>query len=334
MLKVIKNRYIYYIVSWVFLLFSLFSLFFIRLNLGIDMTWGVQIEYSYETENLSIDVLRDSTDALAKDYSDFVNTTQVYKISWEKRFSVLAWFYGDKQEKELEEAKVSFKDSLLTELQKVDATIQEEQYINVGKSFGDYIKNTAFLTIGIALFGIAFYVARAFSWVASGINVFSFASITLGTLFHDVLIASGLYVFISVFFKEFQIDTFFITALLTILGYSINDTIVVLDRIRSDLKEAVKKKKVDLKEVIDGAINETLTRSIYTSLTLFLVLIAVFFFGPESIKGFILVMIFGTLVGTYSSIFIAAPLLYDFNKRKELKVIEKKAYNPDDKIVV
>jgi len=154
-------------------------------------------------------------------------------------------------------------------------------------------------------------------------------------LFHDVFVAAGLYVLASFFFKEFQIDTFFVTAILTILGYSINDTIIVFDRIRTNIGKGVKSnKKPNLKDIVNLSVNETIVRSIYTSLMLFIVLIAIFFFGPEAIKGFILVMIFGTVVGTYSSIFIASPFLYDLNKDKELKVIQKKTYNPNDKIVV
>jgi preprotein translocase SecF subunit len=134
------------------------------------------------------------------------------------------------------------------------------------------------------------------------------------------------------YFPEFKIDTFFITALLTILGYSINDTIVVFDRIRSNLKKLVKKES--LKDIIELSINDTLRRSIFTSLTLFFVLLTIFLFGPESIKGFVLVMMFGTLIGTYSSIFIASPLLFELNKKKKISEYKDTSLTPDDKIVV
>lgn len=135
------------------------------------------------------------------------------------------------------------------------------------------------------------------------------------SLVHDVVITFGLYIIASWLFPEFKIDTFFVTAMLTVLGYSVNDTIVVMDRIRSDLQ--VNKKGVHhLDSVINTAINETLTRSIYTSLTIVFVLVAMFLFGPEAIRGFTLALIFGTLVGTYSSIAIAAPLMYDLTKKK------------------
>jgi preprotein translocase SecF subunit len=157
------------------------------------------------------------------------------------------------------------------------------------------------------------------------------------TLFHDVLISTGLYIATSMFLPEFKIDTFFVTALLTILGYSINDTIVVFDRIRSNLIKYAGKKGKDgkeLNEIVDLSITQTIVRSIYTSATLLFVLLTIFFFGPETIKGFVLVMIFGTIVGTYSSVFIASPLLYLANKDKKLTIYKKQVVNPEDKIVV
>lgn len=339
MLQVIKNRKYFYAIEIILFVFAILAPFFTDLNYWIDMTGWTQTEYTYTDKNLDIDTLREKTEALASGFKNdshlIINSVQVYKIAWEEKFAIIAGFNNASlTEVELEKYKLQFKNDLLKTFSSIDSTITETQYINVWKSFWDYIKNTAIITLILAIIGIAIYVSYAFSWVISGINAFSFSSITIVTLFHDVAVAAGLFIFASIFFKEFQIDTFFITALLTILGYSINDTIVVFDRIRTNLEISVQKKNPDLKEIIDRSINETLTRSIYTSLTLFIVLISIFFFGPEAIKGFTLVMIFGTVVGTYSSIFIAAPLLYDINKNKELKVIEKKTYNPDDKIVV
>ena len=103
------------------------------------------------------------------------------------------------------------------------------------------------------------------------------------SLVHDVIIAFGLYIIASYFFPEYKIDTFFITAMLTVLGYSINDTIVVMDRIRSNLRLPENKKK-DFGVIINNSVNETMTRSLYTSFTVFIVLVAMFFFGPEPIK--------------------------------------------------
>lgn len=339
MLDVIKHRFTFYAIAGVLFVVSLVPTIFIPLNLWIDMTGWVQLEYSY-TKNLKIEDIRTQVEAMSKKIisggQSIITSMQVYKISGENKFSIIAWFNsGNMEEKELDTLKNNFKAEILTTLKKQDSTLQETQYINIGKNFWDYIKNTALLTFAISLIGIGVYVAWAFSWFATGITPASFASVTILTLFHDVFVAAGLYVLASFFFKEFQIDTFFVTAILTILGYSINDTIIVFDRIRTNIGKGVKSnKKPNLKDIVNLSVNETIVRSIYTSLMLFIVLIAIFFFGPEAIKGFILVMIFGTVVGTYSSIFIASPFLYDLNKDKELKVIQKKTYNPNDKIVV
>lgn len=339
-MKIIKNSMIYIAISLVLFIGSAFILLFGNLNLGIDMTGGIGMDYDYATD-LDIDKINEEIAWEAKtflnDWKEVINNTSVYKITWEKTISVVVWFYTNIEETKLEELKNVFKGKTLEILQQHDATIKETRYVNIGKSFGDYIKNTAVLTLFIAIIAIAIYVTYAFSGVITGISLWSFAGITIITLFHDVIIASGAYVFIAYFFPEFQIDTFFVTALLTILWYSINDTIVVFDRIRWNLKAfgwRWDQKGKNLEEIIDTSINETFTRSIYTSLTLMFVLITIFLFGPETIKWFVLVMIFGTFIGTYSSIFIASPILYMVNKNKKLSVYKKVVISAEDKIVV
>ena len=193
--------------------------------------------------------------------------------------------------------------------------ITESRYVNIGESFGAYIKKSAYITLSMAIIMIAIYIAYAFRGSIPGMASWPFAVVTGVSLIHDVIVAFGLYVATSYFFPEFKIDTFFLTALLTILGYSINDTIVVMDRIRSNLRDSGGK-KMGLSHVIDGAIHDTLRRSLLTSSTAFIVLLAMFFFGPESLKGFTLALLFGTVVGTYSSICIASPLLVDITKKK------------------
>jgi len=339
-MDILKNRYIYLGVSAVFFVISLFLLLVPNLNLGIDMTWGIQMEYSYEN-SVNIEKvktkLNTEKELFLNDWKQVINNINVYSITWEKTIAVVVWYYNMDDAKKLEDLKKGFRTKVFNVIKWQDKTAKESRYINIWKSFGDYIKNTAFITLALAIIAITFYVTFAFSWVVSGISVLSFAIITIVTLFHDVIISSGLYIFTSMFFQEYQIDTFFITALLTILGYSINDTIVVFDRIRSNLKKYAWKNwkdSKDLKEIINISVTETMTRSIYTSLTLFFVLITIFFFWPETISWFILVMMFGTIVGTYSSIFIASPILYEANKNKKLTLYKKVVIDPNDKIVV
>jgi len=339
-MDVLKNRFWFLGVSAIFFIISVFLLLVPKLNLGIDMTWGIQMDYNY-TNSINIPKIKKELDtkknSFTSSWNNIINNINVYWITWQKTVSVVVWFYPMDDAKKLDKLKSDFRKEVYAVIQWQDNTAIEAKYINIGKSFWDYIRNTAYITLILAIIAITFYVTFAFSWVVSWISVISFAVITVITLFHDVIISSGLYIFTSMFFPEFQIDTFFVTALLTILWYSINDTIVVFDRIRSNLRQYAGKwwkNGKDLYEIINLSINETLTRSIYTSLTLFFVLITIFFFGPETISWFILVMLFGTIVGTYSSIFIASPILYITNKDKKLSVYKKVVVNPDDKIVV
>ena len=339
-MDVLKNRFIYLGASLVFFIISLFLIFVPKLNLGIDMTGGIQMDYDY-TNSIDINKIKEELNIqknlFLNNWEQAINNINVYTVTWEKTLVVVVWFYTDIEDKLLEELKINFKNIVFETIKSQDETTVESKYINIWKSFGDYIKNTAFITLALAIVAITFYVTFAFSWVVSGISVLSFPIITIITLFHDVIISSWAYIFTSMFFPEFQIDTFFITALLTILGYSINDTIVVFDRIRSNLKLHAGrggKNSKDLKEIINLSVFETIRRSIYTSLTLLFVLTTIFIFWPETISGFILVMIFGTIIGTYSSIFIAAPILFQANKNKKLSVYKKVVINPEDKIVV
>jgi len=332
---ILQKRIVFYVISGVLFLLSLISFFSFNLNLGIDMTGGTQTEFAYNTYTLDLQKI-DQEAKTVKDHinlsGDIINNVNVYKVSGENIFVVEAGFNPNTPEEQLETYKVAYKNQL-EEAYKDMGDITVSRYTNIGASFGDYIKKTAFITLLLAIIGIAIYVGYAFSGTISGIPSWSFAAITIITLFNDVFISAGFYILTSHFLNEFKIDTFFVTALLTILGYSINDTIVVFDRIRANLKLHGGKGK-DLFTIISESMNEVFTRSLYTSLTVFVVLLAIFIWGPESISGFTLAMIYGTVVGTFSSICLASPLLYDFNKNKTLKVYKKKEYKPEDKIVV
>ena len=156
------------------------------------------------------------------------------------------------------------------------------------------------------MLGISLYIAFAFRKVSYPIKSWKYGIITLITLFHDVIIPAGL---LAVLGRRLgiEIDTNFVVALLVVMGFSVHDTIVVFDRIRENL--LLQKNRLDLPVIINNSVNQTFVRSINTSLTLILVLLALFFFGPVTLKYFILTILVGTTVGTYSSIFVASPLL-------------------------
>lgn len=178
--------------------------------------------------------------------------------------------------------------------------LQEE----VGPKIGDELKGKAILAIFWALMGIILYIWWRFE--------FSFGLAAVAALFHDVLITIGIF---SVFGKEISLSI--VAALLTIVGYSLNDTIVVFDRIREDLKLY---RKESYSSVINHSINETLSRTIITSITTFVVVLSLYLFGGTVIHDFAFALLVGVIVGTYSSIFVASPLMVEhFNKKEKRK---------------
>ncbi len=335
MLNVIKNRYLYLAWAWIVILFCLYMIIFKETNLWIDMTWWTQNEYTFVWE-INFEDVKSNVENLSKDFNtknnNIINWISIYTVTWENKLVVETWFNRVSDEKTLINIKNDFNNEVLALLWAENNSFSLNKYQDIWQSFWDYIKKTAILTLTISLVAISLYLAYAFYGVAVWISATSFWMITLVTLFHDVVVAAWLYIFTWLFFPEFKIDTFFITALLTILWYSINDTIVVFDRIRENIKVHVKKLKID--EIINLSINETLARSIFTSLTVFFVLLTIFFFGPVALKWFMLTLIYWVVFGTYSSIFVASPLLYEINKNKKLWVYEKKEVKAEDKIIV
>jgi len=295
-----------------------------RLNLGIDMTGGMQIEYSVEQWDIDTAIEQARTksipDVLATisewDRKILTNTL-VYRVSGTDKFIVEIWVNEKWYTLDtVEKVKASFVKSLGESLSLIEQTqIIQSRYVNIGASFGEYIKKSWYITLAVAIIAISLYIMYAFSGSIAGMSSWPFAVVTGLSLIHDVVISFGLYVLVWLFFPEFKIDTFFLTAMLTVLGYSINDTIVVMDRIRSNLEEWSSKKS-SFSRIIDTSIHDTLRRSLFTSITVIIVLVAMFLFGPDSLRGFTLALIFGGIVGTYSSVCIASPLLVDITGKK------------------
>jgi preprotein translocase subunit SecF/SecD/SecF fusion protein len=182
----------------------------------------------------------------------------------------------------------------------------------VGPAVSSELRTTGFIAVLASLAAIVAYVWFRFEW--------QFAVGAIVALAHDVLLTVGIF---SLF--QFEFDLSIVAALLTILGYSVNDTVVVSDRIRENLR---KYKRMDLNELLNLSINETLSRTILTGVTAIVVLLALYIFGGEVIRNFNFAMLFGVLIGTYSSIFIAAPLLGYFGIKRETVVGTEKQRSP------
>lgn len=182
---------------------------------------------------------------------------------------------------------------------------EELRFESIGPVIGAELKSKAIWAFILVLFGISFYIAFAFRKVSYPVSSWKYGIATLICLFHDAVIPAGLYAWWGSV-KGLEIDTNFIVAILTIMGFSVHDTIVVFDRIRENLI-VHKGKKLD--EIINISINQTFARSINTTLTLVIVLVALYLFGASTLSYFVLLILIGTVIGTYSSIFMASPLL-------------------------
>lgn len=208
----------------------------------------------------------------------------------------------------------------LTEAEHIDALsvlgaapanemIKEESYSSIGPSIGAELKRKAGWGIALVILLIILYVAFAFRKVGRIVPGWLYGIITIITLVHDIAIPAGVFALLG-YFYHVQIDALFVTALLAILGYSINDTIVVLDRVRENLNHASPKEQENsFPEIVGKSLGQTYVRSINTSVTVLLVLLALLFVGSEATHYFALTLAIGVLAGTYSSILLASPLL-------------------------
>jgi preprotein translocase subunit SecF len=191
-------------------------------------------------------------------------------------------------------------------LQSTWPSFQELNFESISPSIGAGLKDDAILAIIFVIIGISLYIAYAFRKASRPISSWKYGWITLLTLFHDVSIPAGLLAVLG-HFQSVQIDSNFIVALLVVMGFSVHDTIVVFDRIRENL--LAQRGKIPFEKIINDSVNQTLARSINTSLTLILVLLALYFAGPADLQYFVLTLLVGVTTGIYSSIFIASPAL-------------------------
>lgn len=187
--------------------------------------------------------------------------------------------------------------------------VTEEQYTSIGPSIGSELLRKGLVALVLVLVSIILFIAFAFRHVSKPVASWKYGVVAIVTLLHDVLIPVGLFALLGHYLGA-EIDSLFIVALLTILGISINDTIVVFDRIRENLRSnAEHNKREDFETVVETSITQTLARSFNTSLTVIIMLVALYVVGPVATKDFALTLMVGMVAGTYSSILLAAPLL-------------------------
>ena len=189
-----------------------------------------------------------------------------------------------------------------------------ERSNTVGPVAGTELKNKAVKAVAVVVIMIVLYITFAFRKVSEPVSSWKYGFATVLALIHDVIVPTGIFVFLGYFYGH-EIDLLFVSGLLAILGYSVHDTIVVFDRVRENLKINKAKRAIeDFETTVGKSITQTLGRSINTSLTIFITLIFLFFLGSSATHDFALLLIIGIIAGTYSSIFLASPLLVTFYK--------------------
>jgi preprotein translocase subunit SecF len=307
-LKLMKTKNVYFIFSACMILFSLFSIFTKGFNLGIDFTGGNIYQMKFEKP-----VSKEAMDKTLKNMAEKYPSLKSNKVQYSEGNTVLLRTQiADEKEKTevLEELKVQQGNY---ELIKADA---------VGSVIGSELASNAIWSLALGSILILIYITIRFEWI--------YALSSVLALLHDILVTLG---FISFF--RFEVDTPFIAAILTILGYSMNDTIVIFDRIRENDHKYDGKKP--FAEVIDESVNKVFLRSVYTSLTTLLALTALLIFGGSTLRTFNITLLVGIVYGTYSSIWLASPLVYlmrRFKKPPKKKENNGKKDRSMEKVVV
>lgn len=203
--------------------------------------------------------------------------------------------------------------AVLADLETALADVTEVRYTTIGPTVGSTLRKRAVLACLLAIVGMVAYITFAFRAIPRKLSPFRWGVVAILALLHDIVITIGFFTVLSRF-TSFEVDTLFLSALLTVFGYSVNDTIVIFDRIRENVQN--QERGTEFAEVADRSIDQTLTRSLSTGVTTLLMLTSLVLFGGATIRWFVLAIIVGIVSGTYSSLFVAAPLLVVWRKAR------------------
>jgi len=311
---IINHKKIFFIGSAILMVASIFSVVFFGLNFGVDFKGGSLTEIVY---------LQTGVDTMSA-----LPTTAELKADLEQLGLGSFTLQKSSAQTETEMGGVILRARDLTEVERIEVfsvisrageyQIEEKRYNSIGPSIGKELRDKAVWAILIVIIAIILFVAFAFRKVTevadteNKVSSWKYGFAAIIALVHDVLIPTGIFACLGYFFIDYQIDTIFVMAALAILGFSVNDTIVVFDRVRENLATSGKE---NFDEIVGKSLSQTITRSINTSLTTLVVLLALYFFGGEATQQFALVLSLGVIFGTYSSIFLATPLLTLFHKK-------------------
>ena len=283
------------ILSIAIVIISLFLLTFKGLNFGIDFKGGTLIELRSNDDRINVSSLRDNLNSIN------LGDVSVKKFGNDTDF--LIKFENNSNKNVIEQIKVSLDKSFANQF-------DFRRVENVGPKVSAELLKSGVIAISIALILMLIYIWIRFEW--------QFSLGAIAALFHDVIVTLGMFSLLGL-----EINLSIIAAVLTIVGYSMNDTVVIFDRVRENLK---KYSDIKIFELTNISINETLSRTLITSITTLLALFSIFFFGGEILKGFSLAMIFGVIFGTYSSIYIANTILVRLNVSQKTILKEEDKY--------
>ena len=310
----LQRRKVAYIVSSILILISLASLSFQGLNQGVDFVGGrsytVRFDKSVSPTEIGGILSNEFGSAEAKTFGE----DNQLKITTKYKVDVEGIAVDEEIQNKLFDALQSYFPEGTTYQNFVNGSSEKQigimSSIKVGPTIADDIKKNSFLAVIGSLIVVFLYILLRF-------QKWQFSLGAVAAVFHDVLIVLGIFSVTYTFMPfSMEINQAFIAAILTVIGYSLNDTVVVFDRIREYIGEHT---KWEFDITVNAALNSTLSRTLNTSLTTLIVLLSIFIFGGESIRGFMFALIIGVIVGTYSSVFIATPVMYDTQNKKVLK---------------
>jgi len=287
-----RFRYFYFAFSLLFIILSVFGLVFWGLKPSVEFTGGTQIKFEILNFKFEIEEIINLTKESGIEVSNLTNETNSSNSYILRAKEISQDKYSEFQKKIID----------------AGGEYKEISFESVGPVVGKELVFKTIIAVVLGSLFILFYVARQFKNPMFGVCA-------ILAMFHDSIILLGVFSFLG-HFRGVEIDVLFVTAVLTILSFSVHDTIVVYDRVRESIKTT---KGISFVDLVNKAVTETLSRSFNNSMTIIFMLLTLFFLGGDSIKWFVLALLVGTISGTYSSTFTAAPLLVIWNELKKRK---------------
>ncbi|MDQ5969398.1 MAG: Protein-export rane protein SecF [Patescibacteria group bacterium] len=304
---IVNNRKFFFGLSLLLVIGSFVAVYIYGLNFGIDFKGGSILEVSYPALSTETVAVRPDAESVKAGLNGLNLGTYVLTPSGDSNYIL--------KTREIAPAEKTQIVSVFSNNSSIE--VKEERFNSVGPTVGDELKNKAYLAIIVVLICIVLFITFAFRKVSFPVPSWKYGLATIIALAHDVIVPTGVYV-VWTHFNGGEIDLLFVTALLAILGYSVHDTIVVFDRVRENLRVNHDTKSRDsFSETVGHSLTQTMGRSINTSLTIFLALVALYFMGGEATRNFSFVLLVGVIAGTYSSIFLASTLLVTLEKAQK-----------------